>query len=227
MTRTKSIYLALLAVLLSPMAANADLIDMGATTVDDATNLEWLDITESQGFSVDAILGGAGGFLADGWQYATSSQVCGLLGYIGISISGTGDTSCFSSQGDFTSNSYTDTFIDLLGANITTDGLTPPRDVFNAVVGFFDSGEFGSGRTGGACIQTLVNVTAFCSFQPFPPDGFFRNDWVGTGTGGFGSFLVRDYTGGDHTVPEPGTLALLGLGLVGMAARRRRKTASV
>ena len=46
----------------------------------------------------------------------------------------------------------------------------------------------------------------------------------GNGTGGLSHISLYSYDGGDDTdVPEPGSLALLGLGLLGLGLSRRRK----
>jgi hypothetical protein len=66
--------------------ANATLIDNGSTTVDTATNLEWLDVTATLGESYNSVIGGFGGYIADGYSVATTSQLCVLFGALGDSI---------------------------------------------------------------------------------------------------------------------------------------------
>jgi hypothetical protein len=56
-------------------AAASILIDNGATTYDPATGLAWLDLTATVGQSYDAVIGGFGGYLADGWRYATPTEL--------------------------------------------------------------------------------------------------------------------------------------------------------
>ncbi|HKE10325.1 MAG TPA: hypothetical protein VKE73_02020 [Myxococcota bacterium] len=43
--------------------------------LDTVTGLEWLKLTATAGQSANSVLGGFGGFLAAGLQYATSAQV--------------------------------------------------------------------------------------------------------------------------------------------------------
>lgn len=62
-------------------AARAALIDQGNITHDTVSHLEWLDLTETLGLSYEDIAAGAGGFLADGWSFATTADVCGLLAH--------------------------------------------------------------------------------------------------------------------------------------------------
>ena len=60
------------------------LIDRGNKTFDPRTGLEWLDLTETLGLSVDQVLAGAGGWTtAEGFTYATQAQVLTLFGNAG------------------------------------------------------------------------------------------------------------------------------------------------
>lgn len=65
--------------LLLALPASADLIDLGTTTRDTDGGLDWLDVTETNGLSVNDILGGAGGLVGDGWRFATATELCLLL----------------------------------------------------------------------------------------------------------------------------------------------------
>jgi len=47
----------------------------GLITQDTDTGLGWLDMTESTNLSVNDVLGGAGNFLSDGFNYATEAQI--------------------------------------------------------------------------------------------------------------------------------------------------------
>jgi hypothetical protein len=53
-------------------------------TRDTANNLDWLDFDVAVNYSVNDILGGAGGFLADGWTVATTAQADALYLSAGI-----------------------------------------------------------------------------------------------------------------------------------------------
>ena len=75
-------FFAATAILSSPIAANAELVEGlcdgtpdSTVTCDSATGLEWLDLTQTTGFSVNAVLGGAGGFLDAGWTVADLAAV--------------------------------------------------------------------------------------------------------------------------------------------------------
>ena len=71
--------------------SRADLIEVdifsagdGLLTRDTNTNLDWLDLTVSQGFTYNDIIGGAGNFLASGFTHASNSVVGTFLTNAGL-----------------------------------------------------------------------------------------------------------------------------------------------
>jgi hypothetical protein len=66
----------LFAVLAAP--ASAVIIDNGTSAIDTATNLEWLDLTQTQGMTLNAVQSSAL-VQTDGWVWATTAQVTTLF----------------------------------------------------------------------------------------------------------------------------------------------------
>jgi hypothetical protein len=216
--------LAVVVVALGSVSANADLFELdfnssgdGLVTLDTDTGLEWLDLTETDGYQQLEIANGAGGFLSSGWQIADVYQVCNLFSYAG----GIDIDACLSSTaatlGDVTEAYYqfasgpeTASLISLLGPN---DG----KSSYDWLVGtFFSSNPNDAGR---ACI--FANTSSQPCWSLGSPGGFVVSDlngYAGSSRPGQGVFLVKS-----TTVPEPSTLALFGLGLLGMGLARRRK----
>jgi len=195
MTRTKSTYLALLAVLLSPMAANADLILNITNSGSGNTLWEMTGSTTAIGDQSSA-----NGF----WpQFEGLTAVNTSLGCINI-VSGSGTLST------------------------TTSGT---RNLNDACV-YANSGasDYITPRTSSAFAwsigDTLTwsgNMVVAAAYSVFNPGTYVTQQSIYQGAVPQFSRVVVNI--GPVSVPEPGTLALFGIGLFGVGLTRRRKKA--
>lgn len=185
-----------------PLTASADLIfgscDTsagidGSITCDTATGLEWLDLTATQGLSVNEFLAGAGGWSTQGWLLGSESLVLDL----------------FSRVSD-----------DVNGGNILRSrlGTTQCRRVFSVTI---CDGDGWLSTSTPEFYKRGIYSTAFSSSGS---DGGYSISGSGTGSTKFTSVGVWAYRP-PLVVPEPGTLALLAVGIVGVGLARGWKKA--
>ena len=188
--RIKSTFLALLAVLLSPMAANADPISYDISWSGDG------GYTMTGMFSIDDSLLGTGAIDATA---LLSFNIEGFLASVSV--------------GTF------DFFADapLIGADTFNFNFDTDLEAF--IVGGFSGGptgqDWGTSTGGGSCSTTGFGFSSGSGSQGL----CIGEGWVFASSIPIGSSTLE----AARTVPEPGTLALLGIGLAGLGLMRRRR----
>lgn len=191
--------------------ANAAIIDNGIYTTDEASGLDWLDLTVTDGQSFNTVSEriGSGGNL-EGWAYATMSQFEAFMVHFGATTQSTcliDETSLCSWSVE--NNGIVESVLTLMG------DLSGNRSSRGLLLDDLDT-----------TITPDVHVAAYL-YDRADGTKYLTQDYISTyyiqqldTTGGFetGSFLVRA-----SVVPVPAAVWLFGSGLIGLIGVARRK----
>jgi hypothetical protein len=217
---------------LASMSASAQLIstDWKSTgdklaTLDESTGIEWLDLTQTDGMSIDT----AESLLSsrfEGWRLPTRSEVTQLM------------VNAFPSQASFVQGSGSKGL-----TNTTTDneadnfrlmfGTTQVSSNYDSTLGMFknDPGGQYSALMSGAydrkyddriTLYSNLNTTTYTSYSNTSYGVYLVSDGGTTQSSLNDPSLNANNANAPSSVPLPATAALLGLGLLGFGARRKK-----
>ena len=205
--------------MLSCLSARAELVDLGVTTRDTASGLEWLDLSQTTGYSFDELLGqfGTDGKFA-GFRYASAIEAQGVLAQLGLPIAP------YAVYRSGVLSAALARFDALFGLNV---GGAGPAYGFAAEVGDALPGYPGYHAAYFGFPTTLNTDLPLSEIEGGFGDLLVstREVTVGYASGykdrNLGYFVVRQVS----AVPEPQTLALMlgGLLLTTAVVRRRRR----
>lgn len=199
----KSLHLVLLLLVMAIAVpfATADTINLTQTNLSGVTNIGTVTLTQ-QGGNVLVLFTANSGFsfkLAGGDLLFNSSSSLTASSISNIMIDGTLYTGSFKLTANQNRGGFGRFSYDLVGLKL-------PKGVVSATT-----------------ISFVINGTTLAAMQPYKFGVHFcvgGGTGCGTGQTGFGS------NGPPSTVPEPGTLSLLGTGIVGLAGFFRRRLLS-
>ena len=196
--------------------ANAEFVDHGTYSTDSNTGLDWLDLTQTSGTTFSAINDGSGGWVNNGWRYATGSE----LSYLFTTYVGSGPENGY--QGSPYQNALS--LVHQLGVIFSFNNSEGIRQVYEpngptqiTVVGRFDDGNPNN-------LVGIGELTAQMSYSNIATESsrwVVYNDWSPDNNLPvfYGNFLVRVTA----AVPEPSTWAMMILGFAGVGYMTYRR----